>query len=123
MSFHHSCRNIFIQPEHGQTILLADVRDTHGNYHHRKIRLDDHIGNTDGWFLWGGSNFTRSARNVALENTPWGPKLCADLPMINGGLRGRQGMMLSDKIQNVDGRLKFSVVLPKTIFLPNCERH
>ncbi|KAE8332530.1 Cyanovirin-N [Aspergillus sergii] len=107
MSFHQTCRNIHIKPEHGQTMLLADVRDIRGRYIPRKIRLDDHIGNTDGWFIWGGSNFTRSATNVTLEETPWGPKLCADLPMINGGSRGRQGMMLSDKIQNNDGRLKF----------------
>ncbi|OGM47928.1 hypothetical protein ABOM_002738 [Aspergillus bombycis] len=88
-------------------MLLAEVRNIQGRYIPRKIRLDDHIGNTDGWFIWGGSNFSNSARNVTLEETPWGPKLCADLPMINGGSRGRQGMMLSDKIRNNDGHLKF----------------
>ncbi|KAK6812580.1 hypothetical protein RU639_011754 [Aspergillus parasiticus] len=107
MSFHQSSRNIHIKPGHGHTMLLAEVRDIRGRYIPRKIRLDDHIGNTDGWFIWGGSNFTHSARNITLEETPWGPKLCADLPMINGGSRGRQGIMLSDKIQNNDGRLKF----------------
>ncbi|KAB8071670.1 Cyanovirin-N [Aspergillus leporis] len=107
MSFHQSCRNIHIKEKDGYTMLSAEVRDTQGKYHDRRIRLDDHIGNTDGWFIWGGSNFTHSARNIVLEQTPWGPKLCADLPMKDGGSRGRQGMMLSDKIENVDGKLKF----------------
>ncbi|KAE8154346.1 Cyanovirin-N [Aspergillus avenaceus] len=107
MSFHNSARNLKLRSEDGKTLLLLELRDTKGKWHNRKVRLDDHIGNTDGWFIWGGSNFTRSARDVALENTPWGPKLCADLRMKDGGSRGRQGVMLSDKIQNVDGHLRF----------------
>lgn len=48
MSFHHTARNIKIGHEGGVTTLEAELRDKHGDYHHRKIRLDDHIGNTDG---------------------------------------------------------------------------
>lgn len=134
MSFHRSCEDIHIRQEDGYTLLLAKVRDSHGQLIPRKIRLDDHIGNTDGdifplaqchvhvqskgsnsitsgWFIWGGNNFTRTARNISLEHTEQGPKLCAELEMRNGGSRGRQGIMLSEKIANNDGHLKFLVSL------------
>ncbi|EAW08797.1 CVNH domain-containing protein [Aspergillus clavatus NRRL 1] len=107
MSFHQSSEDIHIRQEDGSTMLLARVRNNAGQLIQRKIRLDDHIGNTDGWFIWGGNNFTRTARNIALEHTQYGPKLCADLEMRDGGSRGRQGVMLSDKIGNEDGHLRF----------------
>ncbi|KAH1313251.1 hypothetical protein KXX16_006787 [Aspergillus fumigatus] len=92
-------------------MLLAKVRDSHGQFIPRKIRLDDHIGNTDGWFIWGGTNFTRTARNISLEHTAYGPKLCAELQMRDGGWsRGLQGIMLSEKIANNDGHLKFLII-------------
>ena len=62
-----------------------------------------------GWFRWGFTNLTQSAKNIALEHTDQGPKLTADLPMTDGGSRGRQGMFLGDKIENRDGHLKFVV--------------
>lgn len=62
-----------------------------------------------GWFLWGGVNFTQSAENIALENTDRGPKLTAELHKRDGGYRERQGLFLSDKIENRDGHLHFTV--------------
>lgn len=70
-----------------------------------------------GWFIWGGTNFTLSASNIALEMTPYGPKLCADLRMHDGGSRGRQGIMLSDKIENRNGHLHFLVSYPAFLLL------
>ncbi|KAA8643360.1 CVNH domain-containing protein [Aspergillus tanneri] len=107
MAFHQSCKDIHIRQEDGYTMLLAEVRDNYGNYSRHKIRLDDHIGNTDGWFIWGGQNFTRSAKNINLEHTEWGPKLVAEMRSLDGGSRGLQGLMLADKIAVVDGRFKF----------------
>ncbi|KAL1970788.1 hypothetical protein VTN77DRAFT_2622 [Rasamsonia byssochlamydoides] len=107
MSFHLSSRNIRIEFEGDSTFLFAEVRDAHGSYHSNRIRLDKHIGNSDGWFIWGGENFTRSARDIRLEHGPNGPKLTAELPMINGGFRGRQGIDLADKIENQNGHLVF----------------
>ncbi|KAF4179759.1 hypothetical protein CNMCM8927_003519 [Aspergillus lentulus] len=111
MSFHQSSQDIHIRQEDGCTLLLANVRDSHGQLIQRKIRLDDHIGNTDGWFIWGGTNFTRTARNISLEHTAYGPKLCAELQTRDGGWsRGLQGIMLSEKIANNDGHLKFLII-------------
>ena len=133
MSFHHSCENIHIREENGKTSLLCDARDLKGNLVPNRIHLDDHVGNSDGtplslfffhrlvedqylirgikigWFRWGFTNLTQSAKNIALEHTDQGPKLTADLPMSDGGSRGRQGMFLGDKIENNNGHLKFRV--------------
>lgn len=48
MSFHNSCQNIHLIHEPGATFLHAEVRRANGEYVARKIRLDRHIGNTDG---------------------------------------------------------------------------
>lgn len=133
MSFHHSCENIHIREENGKTSLLCHARDLKGNLVPNRIHLDDHIGNSDGipfvplffcklvghqyltrgikigWFRWGCTNLTQNASNISLEHTDQGPKLTADLPMLNGGSRGRQGMFLGDKIENNNGHLKFRV--------------
>ncbi|ODM16666.1 hypothetical protein SI65_08173 [Aspergillus cristatus] len=108
MSFHSSSSDIHITHENGSTMLVCQVRDTHGKMNPRRIRLDDHIGNTDGWFIWGGVNFTQSAENIALEHTDRGPKLTAELHKRDGGFRERQGLFLADKISNQDGHLKFT---------------
>lgn len=127
MSFHQSSSDIHIRQENGKTLLLCKAHDSHGGTTDNHIRLDDHIGNSDGmhalfekmqnasiltmigWFLWGGVNFSESSHNIQLENTDRGPKLTADLAMADGGSRGRQGLFLADKIENQDGRLRFTV--------------
>ncbi|KAE8351573.1 Cyanovirin-N [Aspergillus coremiiformis] len=108
MSFHHTARNWRIHHDNGETLFRVELRDVQGNWHERTVRLDDHIGNTDGWFIWGGNGFTRTARNVRLEDTEWGPKLVAVLESNGGGDRGDQGMLLGDKIKNEDGHLRFT---------------
>ncbi|GAT18807.1 hypothetical protein RIB2604_00103050 [Aspergillus luchuensis] len=107
MSFHNSCQNIHLIHEPGATFLHAEVRRANGEYVARKIRLDRHIGNTDGWFLWGGSNFTETANDIQLEHTGRGPKLTAYLRKRDGGYRELQGLYLADKIANENGELVF----------------
>ncbi|KAE8146761.1 Cyanovirin-N [Aspergillus avenaceus] len=108
MSFHLSSQNFRLSFEEGCTVFECEVRDRHGEFHHRKIKLDAHIGNTDGWFIWGGQNFTRTARDIRLEQTGNGPKLIATMQTNSGGDRGAQGLMLADKIENNDGHLRFT---------------
>ncbi|PIG79942.1 hypothetical protein AARAC_005512 [Aspergillus arachidicola] len=109
-SFHHTARNWRIRVENGITMFRVEVKDLHGNWVERTIRLDDHIGNTDGWFIWGGNNFTSDAKegSIRLEDTEWGPKLIAVMRSNNGGDRGEQGMLLGDKIENRNGELHFT---------------
>lgn len=132
MSFHLTSQNIRIEFADNSTWLVADVRDANGHYHHNRVRLDKHIGNSDGepdakyqndksiltlpgWFLWGGENFTLSARDIRLEHGPRGPKLTAELPKIDGGFRERQGIDLADKIENRNGHLVYLVGLPEGV--------
>ncbi|KNG87461.1 hypothetical protein ANOM_004167 [Aspergillus nomiae NRRL 13137] len=107
-SFHHTARNWRIRVDNGITMFRVEVKDMHGNWVERTIRLDDHIGNTDGWFIWGGKNFTSTARDIRLEDTEYGPKLVAVMRSNNGGDRGLQGMLLGDKIENRNGELHFT---------------
>ncbi|KAB8228162.1 hypothetical protein ETB97_004211 [Aspergillus alliaceus] len=107
MSFHHSARNWRVRVDNGETLFRCEVRDRNGDWHERTIRLDDHIGNTDGWFIWGGNGFTNTARNIRLEDTEWGPKLVAVMSTNDGGDRGDQGLLLGDRIENNDGQLHF----------------
>lgn len=64
-----------------------------------------------GWFIWGGSNFTETAKDIQLENTGRGPKLTAYLRKRDGGYRELQGLYLADKIANENGELVFKVCI------------
>ncbi|KAL1999969.1 hypothetical protein VTN02DRAFT_3728 [Thermoascus thermophilus] len=109
MSFHVSSSDIRIRVEPGQsTFLFCKARDSHGNWHDNEIRLDDFIGNTDGWFIWGGRNFTQSAKEIHIEHGPKGPHLTAMLTKRDGGYRERQGIDLADKFENQNGRVVFT---------------
>lgn len=68
-----------------------------------------------GWFIWGGRNFTHSAREIHIEHGPKGPHLTAMLTKRDGGFRERQGIDLADKIENQNGRLVFLVSDPVRI--------
>ncbi|KAJ9298593.1 hypothetical protein DTO271G3_3560 [Paecilomyces variotii] len=108
MSFHVSCEDIRIEVMPGDaTYLCCAGKDVDGNWHPNRLRLDDIIGNSDGWFIWGGRDFTHSAREIHLEHGANGPHLTAELPMRDGGYRERQGIDLADKIRNENGRLIF----------------
>lgn len=63
-----------------------------------------------GWFKWDGRDFSDSARNIRL--TEGGRKLEADLPTSGGGYRERQGIYLSERFANEDGRLVFGASSP-----------
>ncbi|KAF8421825.1 Cyanovirin-N [Tirmania nivea] len=102
MSFHASCENIHLQGGH---ILVAKARSMNGNWCDSSIDLDHYIGNSDGWFTWDGNNFSHSAKEITLSHRPDGLWLEGDLPCRDGGYRERQGIRLSDRISNVNGRL------------------
>ncbi|KAJ5748177.1 uncharacterized protein N7511_009873 [Penicillium nucicola] len=103
MSFHQTCQNVRIEFNGDSIYLHCDARDEHGGFRPTSLRLDDFIGNEDGWFMWDGVNAGRSARSVALD----GSVLTAELPMRNGGHRERQGINLNDRISNENGRLVY----------------
>ncbi|KAF8538624.1 Cyanovirin-N [Trichophaea hybrida] len=102
-NFHTSAHDIELK--HGHK-LKCKLRNSSGNVVESSIDLDEIIGNSDGWFKWDSANFSKSARNISLKEG--GKKLEADLPTADGGYRERQGIMLSDRIENRDGNLVFN---------------
>lgn len=108
MSFHVTSLDVRIEVEPGNvTYLCCASKDTNGNWVPNRMKLDDFIGNSDGWFIWDGHDFTKSALNIRLEQGERGPKLTADLPKRDGGYRERQGIELADRIENQNGCLVY----------------
>ncbi|OQD84165.1 hypothetical protein PENANT_c014G05303 [Penicillium antarcticum] len=102
MSFYESCENVRIEINDDAIYLHCDARNEDGESQSASLRLDDFIGNEDGWFMWDGVNAGQSAHNVELD----GSMLTAELPMRDGGHRERQGIDLNDRISNENGRLE-----------------
>ncbi|KAJ5348223.1 Cyanovirin-N [Penicillium brevicompactum] len=107
MSFHKSCDLVRIEVRGDGTWLLAAAGNGHGENIPSQLRLDDHIGNSDGYFSWQGHRFTQTAKNIQLSFRNDGVWLEADISEVNGGERGRQGINLSDHIENRGGKLVF----------------
>lgn len=120
-NFHTSAHDIELKNDHK---LKCKLKNSNGKIVESSIDLNDYIGNSDGpvlhynpttdmsltsgigWFKWESANFSKSAKNICLREN--GTKLEADLPTADGGYRERQGIELSDRIENCDGKLVFS---------------
>jgi len=63
--FSESCRNAVV---HGE-VLHAECLTLTGGFRNSSINLDECIGNSDGEFRWGWSNFSTTAQDVHLEGT------------------------------------------------------
>ncbi|EFY87369.1 hypothetical protein MAC_06604 [Metarhizium acridum CQMa 102] len=100
MSFYESSKNIWLEDGH---ILHADCQDDDGNWNESTIDLNEFIGNSDGWFEWDGVNFSESAHDILLD----GSRLTAEMGMVEGGNRERQGLELNDRIGNENGQLVY----------------
>ncbi|KAI9923766.1 hypothetical protein AWENTII_011848 [Aspergillus wentii] len=84
MSFYDSSRDVYISVENGRTTLHARCLTPDGYYKDSSIDLDDHLGNGDGRFEQGGSNFTQSAQGVKLDFYNNDPLLTAELCRYGG---------------------------------------
>ncbi|KAL2009195.1 hypothetical protein VTN00DRAFT_7389 [Thermoascus crustaceus] len=107
MSFHVTSELVRIEVDNNGTWLCCSARAEDGEMIPNRFRLDDGIGNSDGFFSREESEFTLSAKHIELEHRPDGPWLCADLPMRDGGYRQRQGINLALHIRNENGQLCF----------------
>ncbi|PIG69242.1 hypothetical protein AARAC_006173 [Aspergillus arachidicola] len=109
MSFHESCDLIRIEVRGDHTVLLAAAKNGDGDETiPAEIVLDEQIGNGDGWFVRGESNFTETAQDIALEFREDGPWLTAVLREVDGEDRVRQGINLAQHIGNNGGRLEWA---------------
>lgn len=127
MSFQDSCIDIRIEVRDGYTVLLAGAGIGDGAYEPAELNLDEGICNSDGkifnntlritiliqsfyvsgYFSRDGANFTDSAENIDLSFRDDGVWLEADLPEVDEGDRGRQGINLSEHVENQNGQLVF----------------
>lgn len=65
-----------------------------------------------GVFIWGSKNFSHSANNIKLNTTNNTPFLEANLRNNDGHFGEVQRVSLADRIENKDGKLKFSKQYP-----------
>ncbi|KZZ88473.1 Cyanovirin-N [Moelleriella libera RCEF 2490] len=100
MSFAQTSTEYWLEDGH---ILHAYCQNADGDSVQSQIDLNGFIGNSDGWFEWGGVDFTETAENIQLE----GSRLTAELYTVEGGTRERQGIELNDRIGNDNGQLSY----------------
>ncbi|KAI5289689.1 hypothetical protein KEM52_000691 [Ascosphaera acerosa] len=106
MSFHVTARNIKLEDGH---ILKAELADSQGHYQHAEFDLDSVLGNDKGVLEWSGGGFSRSAKDIKLEqlggsNGP--PILKAQLGDGRGGHRPVEAN-LADRLVNENGKFVF----------------
>ncbi|KAL3462205.1 Cyanovirin-N [Aspergillus heterothallicus] len=105
MSFHLSARDIRV--EDGSR-LVASLQNEDGDFVHAEINLDDFLGNNDGTFEWGGSNFSESA-----DDTYFDIEGGADVPVLRSRLENCEGdrvdanVNLAERIVNENGSFVF----------------
>ncbi|KGO63538.1 Cyanovirin-N [Penicillium italicum] len=106
MSFHESASNIELEDGH---ILKAVLRNEDGDEQESTIDLNNHIGNDNGNFSWGGGDFQASADNVS-----FGREGDASVPILRAVLRDVEGgehdadINLAERIGNNNGQLVFN---------------
>ncbi|RPB20661.1 CNVH-domain-containing protein [Terfezia boudieri ATCC MYA-4762] len=64
-SWLHTARNVHLQ---GKSTLAAELQKRDGSWHHATIDLNNYLGNSDGKFLWNGTNFAATARDTKIED-------------------------------------------------------
>ncbi|KAJ5892348.1 hypothetical protein N7504_009039 [Penicillium tannophilum] len=101
MSFFESCTGVHIQNKDDGLYLVCYARDVYGSYPQAEFRLDEHIGNDDGRFMFDGVNFSQSAKDIQLD----GSNLTAILTDKDGEFGDRQSIDLNDYIANEGGKL------------------
>ncbi|KAE8368822.1 Cyanovirin-N [Aspergillus caelatus] len=105
MDFQSSAQNIRVE---GKNILVAELRCEDGEWREARVDLDEHLGNDDGHFQWGGRNFSDTAEDVhfAIEGGSNVPVLRAQLRDRNGNYQPRD-VNLGERVSNANGYFHF----------------
>ncbi|TLD30522.1 hypothetical protein PspLS_02440 [Pyricularia sp. CBS 133598] len=107
MSFQGSAENIRVESNlytaHKGTTLCAMLRNADGEMCDCTCDLNDYIGNNEGRFEWGGSNFSESAEDISFNmEGDFQPILRARLRDSNGDVHDAD-INLAERIGNNDG--------------------
>ena len=102
MFFTRTSRGLNISPD---STLTAKCECSDSEWEDASIRLDDFLGNEDGFFLIGGHDFSKSANNVRIASEGAETTiLYAELQKRNGDWR-TDSINLDMFIENADGSL------------------
>ncbi|KAL4758208.1 CVNH domain-containing protein [Aspergillus foveolatus] len=106
MSFHHSAQNINVEDGHR---LVAQLQTEAGEWVDAEFDLNQILGNDNGRFQWGESDFSHSAEEITfdIEGEESVPVLRALLKNEDGELVGAD-VNLAERVGNVNG--SFEVV-------------
>ncbi|RPA76415.1 Cyanovirin-N, partial [Ascobolus immersus RN42] len=96
MAYSKTSRSIRLEPSN---ILTAYCRTPQGAWLHSTIHLSTLLGNFDGEFRWGGTDFEQNARNIRLEGKK---TLKADL-MKHDGTWNAAEINLDEGVTNMGG--------------------
>jgi len=83
-------------------VIGATCKTVTGALNNSAFDLNQVLGNSDGYFSWGGKDFSASARNVSVS----GSTLRAELRKIDGSWVWAS-VNLDERITNSDGNLKY----------------
>ncbi|KAG5987734.1 hypothetical protein E4U54_004890 [Claviceps lovelessii] len=100
MSFSATSQDFWLEDRH---ILHALCRDVDDNLQDSSLDLNTCLGNENGYFRWGGENFSETASDVELS----GSLLIATMLTEQGKPGERQNINLNEHIANDNGRLVF----------------
>jgi hypothetical protein len=87
--------------------LKARCRRVDGSEHETYLHLNDILGNHDGRFVWGSSNFMGSVKEGKVWLAEGGRALCAVLGDGRGGYNEHAQIELDERITNNGGELQF----------------
>ncbi|PYH77434.1 Cyanovirin-N, partial [Aspergillus uvarum CBS 121591] len=90
-----------------RTMLRARLRTEDSDWRDAEIKLNQVIGNNDGWFQWGGSDLSESTRELRLSIEGG-----ACLPILRAELRDEHGnwntrnLNLGERLINRNGHFE-----------------
>jgi hypothetical protein len=103
MAFHHSSESISLRDG---GYLHATCKNTRGQSQLSTLNLDNHLGNNNGAFEWGGVNFSKSARDATVVVHGASAFLHAKLRTKYGQWKDAR-VDISDHIANLNGSLRY----------------
>ncbi|KAJ5364812.1 uncharacterized protein N7496_010525 [Penicillium cataractarum] len=109
MAFNKTACDIHLSLHDGGTHLIAICNNDEGSGITGDLLLDQCLGSKDGHFVWGGTNFSKNAKNVTFSTE--GPDR---KPILHSELLDSSGHYVQDKVDlashiaNVEGELKYT---------------
>ncbi|KAK3814644.1 MAG: CVNH domain-containing protein [Linnemannia gamsii] len=104
-----SCKELTLDQD--KHTLKASCQDCSGSWSPTSLDLNIILGNTNGKFTWGGIDFSKSARDTALDGQTSILTATLDTGFEKedepGNVEVEDKINLSEKIQNEGGSLKF----------------